>query len=195
MQHGILKVEMVKKLNSLMNLKKIMHRYWLSLKPRRKGKMNMKIDGGHLMIRSGVNKDSRPKGGLGCTIKSVVVKYIIGCECILERVLKIELKVEHQEKLSILVLYGPNEDDTVSNKDNFWKEVSEAVDDLKGKLMVLGDLNIEWVRNTRSGDVRKHGEPARNSNRLRIIDCCIQNNLMVMNGFTNTRSSTSIQEK
>lgn len=42
-------------------------------------------------------------------------------------------------KLNILILYGPNQDDITSNKDNFWEDITEAVEGSDGTIMLLGE--------------------------------------------------------
>lgn len=152
---------------------------------KKKGKHVMELDNGHILILSGVNNEERARGGVGCLIEKNMKTYLKKWDCISERILVVQFEVEKQEKLNILILYGPNEDEKAANKDKFWEEVTEIVDDIKGKIVILGDLNGRvGKRDERSREViGSHGEIVRNNNGLRIIDFCIQNNMVIMNTF------------
>lgn len=90
-----------------------------------------------------------------------------------------------QDRLNILILYGPNEGDTAEIKDRFWEDATEVVENSLGEIIVLGDLNGRvGSKDAGTGDtIGIHGEITRNNNGWRIIDFCMQNDLVVMNSF------------
>lgn len=81
------------------------------------------------------------------------------------------------------MFYCPNEDSKVEEKDEFLEQVSIITDDSKNKLIIMGDLNDRvGTKDVKSGEVLgAYGETSRNSNGKRIIDYCIQNDLLLMN--------------
>lgn len=43
--------------------------------------------------------------------------------------------------MTIIAIYGPNEDHTMGNRDEFWKELSGITENSKGKVSLAGDFN------------------------------------------------------
>lgn len=138
-----------------------------------------------MMILSGVAYEDRAKGGVGCIIHKNVIKYLKKWECISGRIMKIELQIEGNSRLHLVIMYGPNDNDKAETKDKFWEEASEIVENCNGKIVVIGDLNGRvGIKDGRTSDViGQYGETTRNNNGYRIIDFCVQNNLLVMNSF------------
>lgn len=58
-----------------------------------------------------------------------------------ERILSVELRDENKNTKTIIVAYGPNEDDTVQNKEIFWEKLTMITEEAKGRVFVLGDFN------------------------------------------------------
>lgn len=152
---------------------------------KRKGQHETYLGNGHMMILSGVPNKERAAGGVGCIINRDLTGYVKAWECISERILKIEIEPDKENKQNILILYGPNEDATTTTKEEFWENVTEVIEDTKGSIVVLGDLNgrVGKKEAKTSDTIGIHGEVIRNNNGNRIIDFCIQNNLVVMNTF------------
>lgn len=73
----------------------------------------------------------------------------------------------------------------MEEKDEFWDRISSLIENTKGRVIIIGDLNGRvGKRDIRSGTViGEYGETTRNSNGKRIIDLCIQNDLLVMNSM------------
>ncbi|KAJ8934491.1 hypothetical protein NQ318_012467 [Aromia moschata] len=127
----------------------------------------------------------RAQGGVGCIIKKTLTKYITRWDTVSERIMLVELNLRKGNKINVLILYGPNEDEKAETKEKFWDEVTTITESVKGDVIILGDLNGRvGRRDQRSGDVIGiHGEAIRNNNGSRIIDFCIENNMLVMNTF------------
>ena len=70
------------------------------------------------------------------------------------------------ENVTITVTYGPNEDEIIPNKDDYWKELNFAIQNSKDKLIIVGDLNARiWRRNGESSFVvENQAENVRNEN-------------------------------
>jgi Reverse transcriptase (RNA-dependent DNA polymerase)/Endonuclease-reverse transcriptase len=150
---------------------------------KKKGMGEMEINKGHLMIFNGVEETRRAKGGVGCIINKEYRKFITRWEGITERILRIELKL--LEATTIIVVYGPNEDEKAAEKDEFWKKLNETVENVKDRMIIIGDFNGRvGKRDEESSDViGVQGENTRNRNGVRLINFCILNQLIVTNTF------------
>lgn len=152
---------------------------------KKKGKGEVVMKGGHVLMYSGVDLNQRAKEGVGCIVRKENMKYVRGWTGISERILKIELELDEQTETTIIVVYGPNEDETATRKDHFWEQLNEITEESKGRLIIIGDVNGRvGRRDEETGDVIGiHGEEIRNNNGWRLIDFCMMNNLIVTNTF------------
>ena len=107
---------------------------------KKKGSGEMKIEGGHLLIYKRVSGDSRAKVGVGCFISKNYKGYISKWIGKTEGIHNVELKME--ENVTIIVTYGPNEDEITCEKDDYWEKLDFAIQNAKDKLIIIGDLNI-----------------------------------------------------
>lgn len=152
---------------------------------KKKGKGIIEMENGHILLYSGVELENRAKAGVGCIINKEYVKYIDKWEFVSETILTVEMKLEDQTKTIIVVTYGPNEDETRGEKEEFWEKLSEVVEDINGRIILIGDLNGR-VAKRMQGDsdvIGPFGERVRNNNGNRLIHFCEENNLMIMNTF------------
>ncbi|KAI4465053.1 hypothetical protein MML48_3g00011867 [Holotrichia oblita] len=96
-----------------------------------------------------------------------------------ERVLKIELGCRDKQIINILVLHGLDEIEKTKLKDEFWIEVSQIVEGMRGKIMILDDLNerVGKRKNEAEEVIGQFGKEVRNNNGRRIIDFCMQEQL------------------
>lgn len=142
------------------------------------------MDNGHVMICSGVRTEKRAAAGVGCIIHKKLENQIHRWKAWSERILQIEMKEENRMK-TIIVVYGPNEDDTIENKNNFWEELTLVVEEAKGTLFVLGDFNSRV--GTRDGEYNEvlgsNGEIVRNKNGRIMLDFCLLHDLVITNSF------------
>lgn len=151
---------------------------------KKKGEGEVKLMNGHTLVYSGVPENKRAVEGVGCIINKKLVKNIVKWKGWSERILSIELLID-KEKITIVAVYGPNENDKKEVKDKFWEELSRVTEASMGQVFVAGDFNSRvGVRKDETEFVLgKHGEVVRNSNGDRMIDYCIINNLVIMNTF------------
>ncbi|KAK9738357.1 hypothetical protein QE152_g9991 [Popillia japonica] len=56
------------------------------------------------------------------------------------RILTIELKY-NEKNATIIGVYGPDEDEKAENKEEFWDDLTLAVEESKGDIYLLGDFN------------------------------------------------------
>lgn len=150
-----------------------------------KGSGEKILEGGHILIYSGVDQKERARKGVGCIIKRSNIKYVRKWTGINENILKIEFDLDRKSKTTILIVYGPNEDERVQVKEEFWETLTETIERVTDRLLILGDLNARVGRkDEESGDtVGVHGEDIKNNNGCRLIDFCLLNNLIITNTF------------
>ena len=87
------------------------------------------------------------------------------------------------------MIYDPT-NETTRNNDDFLKKLNPAIEDAKGKLIIIGDLNARVAkRGWESFVVGKRGENVRNGNRREYF--CVLNKLII----TNIRTYILVQEK
>uniref|UniRef100_A0A1Y1M3Z3 Reverse transcriptase domain-containing protein n=1 Tax=Photinus pyralis TaxID=7054 RepID=A0A1Y1M3Z3_PHOPY len=152
---------------------------------KKKGTGEIVLDSGHLFIYSGVQHSNRAREGVGCIIKKDKAKHIYKWKGITARLLHVELDIGEQSKTSILVVYGPDENEAVKIKDEFWEKLTEEIEEIKGRLLIIGDLNGRvGKRNQESGEtIGTYGETTLNNNGRRLVDFCLLNNLIITNTF------------
>lgn len=85
----------------------------------------------------------------------------------------------------MIITYGPSQDETTNKKDEFWEKLTEVVENLNGRVIILGDFNGRVGRrnNVTADVIGQYGEEHRNKNGERLINYCVENNLIVTNTF------------
>jgi hypothetical protein len=151
---------------------------------KKKGQGSIEVGNGYYLIYSGVPTNERAKAGVGCLINEKWRKKILGWTYISERIIKVEAK-NGENPITIIITYGPNEDEKTEEKDKFWEEMNLAVEKSNGTVFVIGDLNgrVGKKDNTTMEVIGKHGENIRNGNGRRLIEHCIENDLIIANTF------------
>lgn len=91
---------------------------------------------------NGVPKDTRAKTGVSIIIHRKWRKYIKSWEAVNERIIKVNLDI-FGHKITILGIYGINENGSVSEKNVFFQELNDQIMKIgrSRELIVLGDLN------------------------------------------------------
>lgn len=150
-----------------------------------KGQGSLELEGGHLLIYSGVPQNLRAEAGVACLVRKDIKTKIKAWSYISERILTVELIRSETVKETIVVVYGPSEDEKAILKDEFWEKLQTTLDNSKGKIYILGDLNARVGRNNSGIEdiLGIFGEPTINSNGKRLLDFCRINNLIVSNSF------------
>lgn len=107
---------------------------------------------GHILIYSGVETNIHGKEGVGCIINKDWEKRLVQWECINERILTVTFKIS-DTKLTVVAVYGPNEDDKIDNKRIFWEKLQAVVDSINTEIWVAGDLNGRVGKNVQGLNV------------------------------------------
>lgn len=90
---------------------------------------------------SGVKQEQKAAGGVECIVKMDLVEKVTKWENISEIILIVELDIENWTNTGVVIVYAPNENETVSQNDNFWDELSGIIKNLKEKILLMGDFN------------------------------------------------------
>ena len=153
---------------------------------KKKGQGVENVGPNHTLIFSAVDVKERAKAGVGLLIHKRQETLVENWTFISPRLLEINMKLKERE-VKLLIAYGPNEDATKEEKDNFERDLQIAVENLKPKqeIMILGDLNARVGNNaeTSFGVIGKEGEATTSPNGERLIDFCIKNNMKIANTF------------
>lgn len=150
-----------------------------------KGKGEKILDKGSILIYSGVTMEQRARGGVGCILEQSYQKYLRKWTAISEHILRVELDLDGHNKTTLIIIYGPGEDDKTQKKEEFWERLMEETEGVTGKLLLMGDFNARVGRRDgeTGGTIGRYGEDTRNSNGKRLIDFCLINNLVITNTF------------
>ncbi|CAH0558552.1 unnamed protein product [Brassicogethes aeneus] len=153
---------------------------------KKKGQGITKLHNNNILIFSGVKLNERAAARVGCIIYKELEEEIEEWQAWSERILTVAIKNKKKNILkTIIIVYGPNENDTKDIKDKFWEKLSLATEGSRGELYIAGDFNSrvgkkDKTYNTVIGD---YGENTRNNNGKRMLDFCIFHNLIITNTF------------
>ena len=154
---------------------------------KQKGKNLTKINNNHILINSGIEQiNERAKAGVACIINKKYEDYLDEWNAVNERILTITLKFVNEKKvITIIGVYGPNEDDTKLNKDKFWEQLVEETEKAKGDVYIIGDFNSRVGNNINNYEtiIGRFGEDFRNGNGERMLNFCRICDLIICNTF------------
>ena len=133
---------------------------------------------------SGVSKDQRAQQGVAILIRRELRKHINSWEAIDQRIIKMNLTL-HGHKITLLGVYGVNDDATVLVKDQFFEQLNDEVLKVGAtrEVIVMGDLNGRTGQRRNCKTVGPFGENAINDIGNRINEICEQHDLKIFNGF------------
>lgn len=152
---------------------------------KKKGKGVLKMNSGIFLIYSGVKGDMRASCGVGCILKQNMVDNLRKWDGISERILTVEISQGRNGIYTFIIVYAPNENETMAVKEQFWEDLTIATENSKGRTIVLGDFSgrVGKKDNTTASTIGRHGEEKRNNNGRRLLDYCMQFDLIVTNTF------------
>ncbi|XP_072389283.1 uncharacterized protein [Diabrotica undecimpunctata] len=104
---------------------------------KRKGQGMDELDKEHVFLYIGVSTDSRAAEGVGCLMKASYMSFVKNLKFILQNKLKIEITLDNSEITTILVTYGPNDDEPLKVKEEYWEELNDAIENVKGRMVIL----------------------------------------------------------
>ena len=150
---------------------------------KKKGRGETRLADGSLLIYSGVEEKTRARAGVACLVRDTYVHQIKGWKYISERIMVIIIQFDKKEQTTIIVCYGPDENDLITEKLNFWKDLQGTLDDAEGMVVITGDLNARVGNDTKKwGEViGRHGEDRVNRNGKLMLEFCLDNHLIITN--------------
>ncbi|GJQ75204.1 hypothetical protein Trydic_g9806 [Trypoxylus dichotomus] len=111
---------------------------------KKKGTGITSIGSEHMLIWNGVIKEEKASAGKGCLLNRKHMNYLDKWEAVTERILTVELKY-NMHTMTIIAIYGPNEDEKVDKKDKVWKDFSMTIESAKGIIYIAGDFNCTTI--------------------------------------------------
>lgn len=140
--------------------------------------------GSHKLIYSGVIGE-RARAGVALLVRNEVFEKL-DFNVISERLLESNLEFEHKH-IKIIVAYGPNEDASKEDKETFYNDLQQVVDNKRPnqEIMILGDLNARVGNKPEHcyGVIGKEGEAKTSVNGEMLTDFCVRNSLKISNTF------------
>ncbi|KAK9704025.1 hypothetical protein QE152_g28540 [Popillia japonica] len=94
-----------------------------------KGQWERVLDNDHILLHSGVNMSDRAAAGVGIIIHRNLRSNINRWEAVSERILAVEHKDSKKKTMTIISVYGPNDNDKIEEKEKFWEELTSTSED------------------------------------------------------------------
>lgn len=150
----------------------------------------IKLTDKYTLYYSGVQKGMRAKEGVGIILNKEINERVVKYETINSRIIKISILL--YETINILQIYAPveGEDEDITNK--FYEELQSTIDETResnGKMIVMGDWNARIGKDKEKGlgVMGGYGEEILNRNGKRMIEFCIENELLIGNSYWDQR--------
>jgi exonuclease III len=125
---------------------------------------------GNILLYSGVPMTDRAKAGVGCIVSERQRSRIKGWKFISERIMVLDLK-ENRNIVNLVIVYGPNDDERVEVKEEYYELLQKTLDDCPHEVILLGDFNARVGNDYRrwGGVIGRYGEEAINDNGKRLL--------------------------
>ena len=90
-----------------------------------------------------------------------------------------------RECWAFISAYGPGCERSEEERDEFWNDLTRCVDGLSTRnyVVVLGDLHARVGDGEVEGVVGKYGVPGENESGERLLDMCVEQELVIGNSF------------
>ncbi|XP_048743177.2 craniofacial development protein 2-like [Ostrea edulis] len=140
----------------------------------------MRVNSGHTILYSG--HDDKHQSGVGIMISKEKIKTLLEWEPINDRLIRARFNSKYC-KLTIIQCYAPTNDAEEEIKDDFYEQLQMVVSKVPqhDMLLMMGDLNAKVGADNTDCErsMGKHGCGIRNDNGERLIDFCLNNNLVI----------------
>lgn len=150
------------------------------------------LNAGYTMIWSGVN-EGRAREGVALVIKDEYFTRVESWDAVSSRFVVADLNLAIG-KSSIIQVYAPTDDSSINDKNQFYEDLQKTIDYIRyknRKIIIMGD----W--NGRIGNDNDNafgvlglwgGETVRNDSGNRLIDLCLQNDMIIGNSHYNHKT-------
>ncbi|XP_055997977.1 uncharacterized protein LOC130047325 [Ostrea edulis] len=140
----------------------------------------MRVNSGHTILYSG--HDDKHQSGVAIMISKEKIKTLLEWEPINDRLIRARFNSKYC-KLTIIQCYAPTNDVEEEIKDDFYEQLQMVVSKVPqhDMLLMMGDLNAKVGADNTDCErsMGKHGCGIRNDNGERLVDFCLNNNLMI----------------
>ena len=137
---------------------------------------------------SGVATGERAREGVALLLSEWLLKLVVEWKEVSSRMMWVRVRLG-RECWAFVSAYGPGSEKSEEEREAFWNELADCVDDLSRRnyVIVLGDLNARVGVGELEGVVGKYGVPGVNDSGERLIDMCVEKELAVGNSFFRKR--------
>ena len=117
-------------------------------KTKKKGS-GSEVCGKYLHFYSGVPKENSAKRGVASLLHKKWRLNVTNWQCIDERIITMNINIL-KTRFTIIGVYGPNEDETVANKNFFYETLQRVITDLGNnrELVIIVDFNARTGRSS-----------------------------------------------
>jgi exonuclease III len=157
---------------------------------RREGEAIMEKSNNYIFYYSGKKQG---KNGVGFWVKSNLKEHIQEFTGISDRIAMLTIKLPgYTKKWSIIQIYAPHEEKEDEEKDQFYEQLSETMQERQGNVIVMGDFNSQLGEQQphENKTIGKFSYGKRNNNGERLLNFAIEHNLSIMNTFFKKRRNT-----
>ena len=150
---------------------------------KKKGSGEKLLDNGYVLRYSGVPQGTWAKEGVGIIVSEKMDGRIISWAPVNSRIISMEIDL--QQKIYLIQVYGPTEDVSQVNKEQFYTVLQQEVEKAEAKqalVMIIGDLNARVGNNHTIGQgvlERYNGDEPLINNGDMLLNLCIQNQLLI----------------
>jgi len=136
--------------------------------------------GNYIHFYSGVPEENRTKRRVSLLNHKKWKHNITNWQCIDERIIIVNIIIL-KTRFTIIGAYGPNEGESVANKDHFYETLQRVVTDFRNntELVLVGGFNARTERSNNSHIIGSFAEEESNDNGARLIELCEQCNLII----------------
>ena len=134
-----------------------------------------------------MDKAQRAKEGVGVIVTRQLNNKVTYWEPVNSRIIRIDLELE--EKITCLQIYAPTDDKNIIEKETFYTELQRTINKIRTAdrhLIIMGDWNSRVGNNKQLGNGvlgNFGGEGTINNNGERMLEFCIENQLIIGNSF------------
>ena len=142
--------------------------------------------GGYTFFWKGKPENEDRIHGVGLAIRSSLLRQLPDLPtCVNERLIKLRFPLHPSRHVTVISAYAPTLTSSDEVKDSFYKELDRMVKatPTSDKLLLLGDFNARVGNDCRNwkGVLGHHGTGKMNTNGLRLLSFCAENDLTITN--------------
>ena len=132
---------------------------------------------------SGVER-GRAREGVALLLSERMMNSVVEWREVSPRLMWVRMRFG-RECWSFVSAYGPGCERSEEEREQFWNELTECVEELskRGYVVVLGDLNARVGDEEIEGVMGRYGVPGRNESGESLLNMCAENDLIVGNSL------------